>query len=224
MGKISNRVRRLIIAIFSECGVTGLWALIDANFVQLNAVWFVAVSAFGLIAIWFWEQIREFLDWKRGKLTVNESDSLMVRLVPEAINGSHLHYRFTLENRGLRGLEIMEDRTTIPGLSGGPSFAGISSTVDPRFIPPQGSLDIRAMPVNDLMKIRIVSLELVYRADGEQEKNAFYYRFTLPTSAFPMNEPLNPVAHGRNTEHVGQNINESVAQILGNFGIAEKAK
>lgn len=213
MATITTRIRRTFVWFLSECGVTGLWAFLDTAFVTRNAKWFVLASTAGLIGVWFWDQIREFLDWKRGKLAVKASDNLKVKLVPEAIEGDHLHYHFTVENRGLRGVEILEDRTSMP------DFIGIAGRQGPRFIAPSGELDINAMPVNFLMKKRSVRLELVYRASGEQVTNSLYYRFVVPSSNFPMGVSWNPVEHGANTEHVGHDITDTVAGVLASLGV-----
>ncbi|HET9459135.1 MAG TPA: hypothetical protein VFO51_04055 [Sphingomicrobium sp.] len=57
---------RTIKVFFAEGLASGLWAMIDAQFVAQNAIWFAIVSALGLIGAWFYEQISEFIAWKRG--------------------------------------------------------------------------------------------------------------------------------------------------------------
>jgi len=64
---IRRRAVRTATFAFMECLVAGAWAMIDQAFVANNALWFVIVGGLGLVVVWFFEQICEFIAWKRGK-------------------------------------------------------------------------------------------------------------------------------------------------------------
>jgi|TARA_B100000378_G_scaffold132371_1_gene106916 hypothetical protein len=52
----------------------GAWALVDQDFLQRNAVWFVAIGLAGLIIAWFWDEIADYREWRkeRGKPRVEQ--------------------------------------------------------------------------------------------------------------------------------------------------------
>lgn len=45
----------------------GAWALVDQDFLQRNAIWFVAVALVGLGAAWFWDEIADYREWRRQR-------------------------------------------------------------------------------------------------------------------------------------------------------------
>lgn len=55
------------LVILAEALGAGAWALVDQDFLQRNAIWFVAIGLVGIGAAWFWDEIAEFRDWRRQR-------------------------------------------------------------------------------------------------------------------------------------------------------------
>lgn len=64
---LASPLKRTVATFFGELLVAGLWAKIDPQFVADNATAFILLGAVGIIAMWFLDQISEFLAWKRSK-------------------------------------------------------------------------------------------------------------------------------------------------------------
>jgi hypothetical protein len=56
---------RLVKVLAAEAIAVGVTSFIDAQFLARNAVWFVAAGVGGLFVAALWEQIGEFIEWKR---------------------------------------------------------------------------------------------------------------------------------------------------------------
>lgn len=175
-------------------------------------VLFMLAATLGVFFLWgaeaFWVKPRRRV---APVLVKPETDHLSVQLIPDGIDGDHLHFRFSLTNRGARPLEILEDHMSIPNF-----MFGLNGSLGPRILPPAGSLDIVAMPINDLMIYKSVRLNVLYRVEGDTEEKAFYYGFVLPTS-LRIGVPLNPSNHGSNTDHVERDINDTLRRVFAPF-------
>lgn len=89
MGKIRESASgRTVVTLFGEAAVTGLWAYVDAEFLEKNAFYFVFVGIAGLLISWFWDEISDFRKWKKG---FGEKPSLSVELMTSDDGNNYLY-------------------------------------------------------------------------------------------------------------------------------------
>ncbi len=62
---LKRRGPRTVAMLAVEIILAGVWALFDADFLKDNAVWFITAGLLGLAAVWFYEQINEFREYKK---------------------------------------------------------------------------------------------------------------------------------------------------------------
>ena len=65
---LQSRFKRTAIILFGEIAVSGVWAMIDAEFVTENARWFLTVGLAGLFLVFWADRIWNYIEWERQQV------------------------------------------------------------------------------------------------------------------------------------------------------------